>query len=62
MSADERLKDSLAERLYRAHQDWRHDLSPSAAYRPLWWALHADLKADYLKAAEQLLAVEGKRV
>jgi len=58
LSAEERLRDSLAERLYAAHREWQANLSESSSAHPYWFALHEDLKRPYRKAASAMIAAE----
>jgi hypothetical protein len=62
MSAAERLIDSLAERFYRAHMEWRAGLSESAQVWSHWWALDGKLKVPYRDAARECIAREERKV
>lgn len=50
----QQLIDSLAERLYDAHQDWRLDREPGTAW-PRWFALREERKGPYRRAAQQMI-------
>jgi hypothetical protein len=60
MDAANRLIDSLAERLYRAHQEWRRDLSEANDLWPLWFALDGQYKMPYRDAARAFIAGEER--
>jgi hypothetical protein len=59
---EDRLVDSLAQKLYEAHMEWRAGLSEVDQAWTRWFALHDDLKQPYLDAARSLdTAVEERR-
>lgn len=60
MIAADRLINSLAKRLYEAHQEWRRDLNDEDSLSPRWFALRGDLKQPYLDTARELIANEER--
>jgi hypothetical protein len=59
---DDRLADSLAQKLYEAQMKWRARLSEVDEFWPRWFALREDYKQPYLDTARALDdAVESRR-
>lgn len=59
MAAEDRLRNSLAQRLYDAHCDWQSDLSPGMIF-VRWWAMRDDIKDVYREAADALIKAESR--
>ena len=55
MDAQERLVDSLAQRLYSAFCEWEYDLGGNVAH-PKWWALRPEFKVPFNEAAEAMIS------
>lgn len=51
---DDRLTDSLAQKLYETHMAWRAELSEYDTMWVRWFALDKDLKKPYWDAARDL--------
>lgn len=59
---DDRLADSLAQKLYEAHMEWRASLSEVDGVWTRWFALRDDYKEPYLEAARATdCAVEARK-